>query len=378
MSHTENMKRRAEERQRKREEAERERKEQEAASGADGNAGGPDAPPPGQELATTTETPPTFVPAQQHGTATRPQPLTPDLIPEPDLIEASGDLTADERHDLAQCERAFRHANQAAWMKGKAAHAVRNRRLYREGGRTWAAYCEEEIGESESDVNRQIQEWPLAAAIGTAYTARKAVPASHIRALLPLTKTADVDDLAVAYTRLREHADELGLKVTAAALTSMVDRFSKETDPLPVAQFGAAVRAIAPAPRDRQVESREADTTGGHPNLGDDRTSEAKADAQAAEGTNAGERSAGGHPNLGDTSQEQRASEAAVQGGEETETIETVEAEVLDEARALALLTSLTQAAETLSDDLLEATPATLQAISAAARHIAESAESLI
>lgn len=263
-------------------------------------------------------------------------------------------------------------------MKGKAAHAVRNRRLYREGGRTWAVYCEEEIGESESDVNRQIQEWPLAAAIGTAYTVKKAVPASHVRALLPLTRTADVDELAVSYSRLRAHADELGLKVTAAALTSMVDRFSKETDPLPVAQFGAAVRAIAPAPSRRQVKSTGPASAESHPNLGDDRTSDAEQDVQNSEDTNIGEQTVDGHPNLGDSSQEQQTSETASHGCREAETMETVEAEVIDESRALALLASLTHAAGALPDDLLEATPATLMAISAAARHIAETAESLL
>ncbi|MFD8335590.1 hypothetical protein ACFV42_23465 [Streptomyces solisilvae] len=54
-------------------------------------------------------------PSSTPGTA-RPQPFTPDLIPDPVSCE---------------CERTFAHADQAEWMRGKAAHAVRERRLYR-------------------------------------------------------------------------------------------------------------------------------------------------------------------------------------------------------------------------------------------------------
>ncbi len=379
--HAKNLERKAAERRERREREERE------AAAAQEAANGAGAEPPGQEVATNGKEEAALVPAQQAGPASRPQPLTPDLIPEPQVVNATGELSADEQNDLAQCERAFHHAAQAAWMKGKAAHAVRDRRLYREGGRTWPQYCEEEIGESESDVNRQIQEWPLAAAVSAIYPAKKAVPASHVRALLPLTKLADIEHLATSYTNLRVYAAEHGLKVTAAALTSMVERFSKAADPLPIAQFGAAIRAIAPSVPDQKTVAQKSTAAENHPNLGD---AQAPVAGEAAPTATPDAPPPANHPNLGDSSeaasgapQSDRDSAPALQpdgdvGAPELEEVETVDVEIIDESRAVALLATLTQSTSTLRDDLRDTTPATLKAISEAARNIADVAESFL
>ncbi|WP_331727360.1 hypothetical protein OG871_40175 (plasmid) [Kitasatospora sp. NBC_00374] len=367
MSHTQNMEKRAREREQRRRQqaADAERAKEQAAATST-----PDAPT-GQG-----GTGDLVVPAQADADhrverPSRPQPLTPDLIPEPRRVEATGDLSPLELHDLALCERAFDHASEAQWMKGKAAHAIREGRLYRAGGRTWAEYCVTEIGESETDVNRQILEWPLAAAISAAYTTKRAVPASHVRALLPLTKTADENAIADAYAKLRAFADTNQQRVTAAALTSMVERFSKAADPLPVAQFGAAIRAIEPTRPTQAATPAAASATPDHPNLGDMPTPapavgspEPANTAAAGSGENlaGGAAPAGDRPDLPTAAPDQ----------------ETIEGEIVDDERAAALLASLQAASTTINEDLHTATPATLKAIAEAARHIAERAEALL
>ncbi len=132
--------------------------------------------------------------------AQRPQPFTPDLLPSTEAVDASGELSADELDELDEldrCERAFANADQAQWMRGVALHAVRDRRLYRHGGCTWPQYCEE-IGLSESDANRMIQEYPLARAIAQIWVSPKMVPASHVRALLELVPVFDLEPTAGA------------------------------------------------------------------------------------------------------------------------------------------------------------------------------------
>ncbi|AEM89011.1 hypothetical protein [Streptomyces violaceusniger] len=170
----------------------------------------------------------------------RPQPFTPDLIPEPVAVEATGDLSPDEAEDLRQCERAFANADEAEWMRGKAAHAVRDRRLYRP--RTWPDYCEEVLGESESEVNRMIQEWPIGAMITQIWVTPRPTPASHRRALLPLVDLYGLEATARGYVLLRTWAAENNERVTATVLTAMVDQrqlagAKPQDEPLPVTQF---------------------------------------------------------------------------------------------------------------------------------------------
>ncbi|GHB31222.1 hypothetical protein [Streptomyces chryseus] len=222
--------------------------------------------------------------------AYRPQPFTPDLIPEPKEIEAEGELTPEETGDLANCEKAFAYADQAEWMRGKAAHAVRSRRLYRSGGRLWPEYCEEILGESESEVNRRIQQWQLARAIFQLWT--RPTPASHIQALLPAVKAYGEEQLARGYVELRGWAAQNGTRVTAADLAGWVKkaRSAVKEKTAPPALTGqtlaqvredrerqpvrAVVRKQLPEPRKVAAEHagsgpQENASMLNHPNLGD-------------------------------------------------------------------------------------------------------------
>ncbi|WP_326600437.1 hypothetical protein [Streptomyces sp. NBC_01803] len=69
----------------------------------------------------------------------RPQPLTPDTIPDPPPAPRAADdtsaLTAEEAADYAACEKAIDHYSQATWMYGKALQAlqaIRDARYYRQ------------------------------------------------------------------------------------------------------------------------------------------------------------------------------------------------------------------------------------------------------
>ena len=93
-------------------------------------------------------------------------------------------------------------------MKWKAAHAVRARRLHRHGGRTWPDYCEDRFGESESEVNRRIQQWPLLKAITEQQDRPRSIPDSHVQQLLRMVEQHGQDVTARAYVALREWAAE--------------------------------------------------------------------------------------------------------------------------------------------------------------------------
>ncbi|MGH3801826.1 MAG: hypothetical protein ACRDTD_17175 [Pseudonocardiaceae bacterium] len=251
-------------------------------------------------------------PASAEAEPYRPQPFTPDLVPEPLEVEATGDLTAQETEDLTLCERAFVHADQAEWMRGKAAHAVRSRRLYRRDGRLWPEYCEEVLGESESEVNRRIQQWPLARAISQLW--KQPTPASHLQALIPAVEAYGEEQLAHGYVELRKWATENGTRVTAADLTGWVKKartaVKKKTAPpaltgqtlaqvredLERQPVRAAVRKQLPEPRPEAA----ADHVGArpernssmlnHPNLGDSTLNEVgEVGLLAAGGSAAGE-----------------------------------------------------------------------------------------
>ncbi|MBV7674144.1 hypothetical protein STHAL_32370 [Streptomyces halstedii] len=262
--------------QRLREDMERRRREREAREAAQPPAGqdSPEDPSPDA---------PSALPVQQQKVAARPQPFTADLLPSTDAVDASGELSVEELDELERCERAFANADQAQWMRGQALHAVRDRKLFRQEGRTWADYCEE-IGLSESDANRMIQEYPLARAIAQIWVTPKMVPASHVRALLPLTAVVTPEDVARGYVDLRLWAQERRQRVTAADLTAIIEQTAlgaATAEPLPVAVFEARRKAIEAAvptqsgpPLDESSPSAAtSDATGGaipsHPNLGD-------------------------------------------------------------------------------------------------------------
>ncbi|MGO4459948.1 hypothetical protein AB4039_22020 [Streptomyces sp. M-16] len=342
--------------QRLREEQERRRKAREARDAAAETAGKPET----GDGATVALAAPSDTPAPP--VAQRPQPFTPDLLPSTEAVEASGELSADELDELDRCERAFANADQAQWMRGVALHAVRDRRLYRHGGRTWPQYCEE-IGLSESDANRMIQEYPLARAIAQIWVSPKMVPASHVRALLELVPTFDLEPTAQGYVRLRVWAQENGHRVTAADLAAMTKQSALAAPayetPLPVAEFQAQRRAIA-APVPPQPGPPPGDAVGpaptpapeGRPNLGD---------PTVASGSAA-------HPNLGDPA-------ASDPAPSDASADELVDAELVDDGPARELSAALDRLRQDIDNTLIGAPPETLKAIAASANAISTAAQ---
>jgi len=237
----------------------------------------------------------------------RPQPFTPDLIPEPAEFEvdAEGDLTPQEVANLGHCEAAFANHNRAEWMKWKAAHAVRSLRLHRQGGRTWPEYCQDLLGESESEVNRRIQQWPLLKAITEQQDRPRTIPDSHVQRLLPMAKQHGQDATARAYVALRVWATERHHRVTADVVNGLVELArAAETPALTTSTFQQAVEA---KPRPRPARSSKKEAPPAHV--------EAAASVQSSAET-------GGHPNLGDST-----GEAPAAGGDEP----VVDAEIVDD-----------------------------------------------
>ncbi|WP_431776263.1 hypothetical protein [Streptomyces cucumeris] len=278
-----------EERARQRDAAREAKKQNQPEAGTEAK---PDVPAPGGEVNPLTTEP--RVPA---GGAYRPQPFTPDLIPEPEELEAEGPLTAQEVDELAYCEAAYTNANQADWIKWKAAHAVRSRKTYRgpEGTRTWPEYCEEVLGESESEANRSIQQWPLNRAISQQWTRPRATPASHVQALLPIAESYGQEETARSYVSLRDWASENKVRVTAADLESWVQRAQAVEQPEERPALTAETLMEAreervkqeakakprTAPKARVATVKNGGREGSHPNLGDPALgSESDADAE--------------------------------------------------------------------------------------------------
>ncbi|WP_274036744.1 hypothetical protein [Streptomyces sp. MMBL 11-1] len=209
----------------------------------------------------------------------RPQPFTQDLLPEPKEIEAEGDLTPEEVDELGHCEAAFGNANKAEWMKWKAAHAVRSRRLYRQDGRTWPDYCQDRFGDSESEVNRRIQQWPLLKAITDQQSLPRSIPDSHVQRLLPMVKQHGQDLTARAYVALRVWAAERRHRVTAEVVGELVG-LAQAAEPPALTTANTFQLAIEPKPKPKRSSSGKTEHApeapapepaepGGHPNLGD-------------------------------------------------------------------------------------------------------------
>ncbi|MCQ4045811.1 hypothetical protein ACFOSC_27965 [Streptantibioticus rubrisoli] len=239
--------------------------------------------------------------------AYRPQPFTPDLIPEPEELDAQGPLTDQEVDELARCEAAYINANQADWLKWKAAHAVRSRKTYRgpDGTRTWPEYCDEVLGESESEVNRSIQQWPLMRAIAQQWTKPLATPASHVQALLPVVEGYGLEETARDYATLRTWAAENKKRVTAADLETWVQKAQAierpEEKPALTAENWMAAREertqkAKEVPKPRAVEK----TPLAEPGAAEQRERESQPPAEEES-----------HPNLGDSASEQPEAEEA-------------------------------------------------------------------
>ncbi|MEV5348949.1 hypothetical protein [Streptomyces achromogenes] len=229
----------------------------------------------------------------------RPQPFTPDLLPEPREIAAEGELTPQEIDELGHCEAAYGNANKAEWMKWKAAHAVRSRRLYRRGGRTWPEYCEYWFGESESEVNRRIQQWPLLKRITELQDRPRLIPDSHVQRLLPLVKTHGEELAALAYVEMRKWGADRKIRITAELVGSVVE-LAKNAEARTLATGNLFQQAIEATPRQRSKQAKKHVVAVPETTPADE---EAEGESTGAEGSvdeGAGPDGADGHPNLGD------------------------------------------------------------------------------
>ncbi|MFD5906449.1 hypothetical protein ACFWHG_33820 [Streptomyces microflavus] len=242
----------------------------------------------------------------------RPQAFTPDLIPEPVEVEVDveGELTPQEVDDLGHCEAAFANGNRAEWMKWKAAHTVRSRRLHRHGGRTWPDYCQDQFGDSESEVNRRIQQWPLLKAISEQQDRPRAIPDSHVQRLLPMAEQHDQDVTARAYVALRGWAAERGHRVTANVVDGLVE-LARAAEVPALTAANTFQQAIEAEPKPKAKRSRKKET--------------APAEVEATT-PDQGESETGGHPNLGDSTSGAPAEETAADGDEPV-----VDAEIVDD-----------------------------------------------
>ncbi|MFD5236057.1 hypothetical protein [Streptomyces tendae] len=295
---------------------ERERAEREAAEAAPETTGEPEAadaaavaiPSPAGEVDATPPPPPEPY---------RPQPFTPDLIPEPIEVEAEGELTPQEVENLEHCEAAFAHGNRAEWMKWKAAHAIRARNLHRQGGRTWADYCQDRFGESESEVNRRIQQWPLLKAITEQQDRPRAIPDSHVQQLLPMVEQHGQDVTARAYVALRGWAAERRHRVTATVVDGLVE-LARAAEAPALTTSNTFQLAIEAKPRPKATRSKKKEAAPAAVE-----TAPAGTEAAAQE---QGEPEAGGHPNLGDPANEAPAGETPADGDESV-----IDAEIVDD-----------------------------------------------
>ncbi|MEU3706938.1 hypothetical protein AB0E82_32125 [Streptomyces anulatus] len=299
------------------------------------------------------------------GASKRPQPFTPDLLPATDATDATGSLSAEELDELDRCERAFANADQAQWMRGLALHAVRDRRLYRAGGRTWIAYCEE-IGLSESEAHRLIQEYPLARAISQIWETPKIVAASHVRALLPLVPEFGLESVAQGYTHLRVWAQTNKLKVTAADLTALVERAAlgsaAASGPLPVAEFQARRKALE-SPVPAQAGPPPGDTVKPDPGSGNPETSTGP---EQDPGLPAGEpETERGQP---------RPSSTGTDAVGDAEPEEVVDGEIISDEAATVVLAALQELQQDIDVKLAGASTETLRGIAASARAVHEAA----
>ncbi|MER5312359.1 hypothetical protein ABT034_31785 [Streptomyces sp. NPDC002773] len=303
----------------------------------------------------------------------RPQPFTPDLIPEPVEVEAEGELTPQEVDDLEHCEAAFAHGNRAEWMKWKAAHAIRARNLHRQGGRTWADYCQDRFGESESEVNRRIQQWPLLKAITEQQDRPRAIPDSHVQQLLPMVEQHGQDVTARAYVALRGWAAERRHRVTATVVDGLVE-LARAAEVPALTTSNTFQLAIEAKPKPKATRSRKKEAAPAPaPAAAESAPAEAEAAAQEQP-----EPEAGGHPNSGDSTNGTPAGETTPADGDES----VVDAEIVDDTpphRAVQtrdLLQGMLAAIE--SGALQDAPDETLKDISTAALSVAYAVDEVL
>lgn len=172
--------------------------------------------------------------------------VTADMIPDPVRVEAAGDLSRTEIHDLGTCEKAVDNLTTARWLAGKALQSIRDRRLYRATHSTFKEYVQARWEMSESAAYQAIEEWPLAERLQQ-HLGKPATP-SHTRALLPVAHRFGLDPAVELYRQLGTRAAADGLTMTAALTARVVRAILQQTGTEAQApQFQEAARQLMSA-----------------------------------------------------------------------------------------------------------------------------------
>lgn len=160
-------------------------------------------------------------PAPRHMTS-RPSDLaiTSDMIPAPADVDATGELTSEEAHQLGVCESAVENLGTATWLAGKALQSIRDRKLYRQSHTRFDEYVEVRWEISPRAAYQMIEEWLLAETL--AETLGKPAIASHTRALLPIAERFGLDAAADLYTQLRTRTAAEQVRLTAGITSRIV------------------------------------------------------------------------------------------------------------------------------------------------------------
>lgn len=183
-----------------------------------------------------------------HQTTGRPADLviTSDMIAAPVRVEASGDLSPDESHQLKVCERAVENLATATWLAGKALHAICNRKLYRHTHTRFDTYVEERWEISARAAYQMIEEWPLAERL--TQTMGEPPTASHTRALLPVVRRFGLTAAADLYQQIRARAAVEDRRLTATITGHIVKAVLKTAGwPAEETHFQAAARQLMTA-----------------------------------------------------------------------------------------------------------------------------------
>ncbi|MFF4607776.1 hypothetical protein ACFY12_34185 [Streptomyces sp. NPDC001339] len=325
------------------------------------------------------------VPVVRELQAYRPQPFTPDLIPEPEDLDVQGPMTDEELVELSYCEAAYTNADKADWIKWMAAESVRRGKRFRgaDGTRTWPEYCEEVFGESESEVNRSIQQWPLKRAIATQQTAKPlSTPSSHVQALLPVVaEYGGEEEVARNYLGMRTWAAENKVKVTAADLESWVQRAQAAVDK--PAERPALTGESLLEVREERVRQKQQAKSAAKTKTPKDTEPPATEPEAAPDAAPEAEAEPETHPNLGDQAPDQGGDEehqepeaetaGAGSGGDEQED-DAVDPRVAQVAVAASQLAGMSEGF--VETGLLQlASTETLKTIVEATRSLAEAAE---
>ncbi|MBF6302300.1 hypothetical protein IU459_32875 [Nocardia amamiensis] len=189
----------------------------------------------GVETITAQPATPAEVAAGPHAPTQAPVPaslagIIPDHYEQPD---ATGDLTAKERDDLAACEAALDVARVAFYIAGKALRVIRDARLYRATHATFDDYVSDRWGMRRANAHRLIEAAPIAEPIVMSPMGDK-INERQARELVPLSKHHSEQAAADLYLALAQQvaaANGKGPKITGELVRQAAEATLAELPP---------------------------------------------------------------------------------------------------------------------------------------------------